>query len=224
MLAEMQSAMNNMVNNQLQSEFQMASLTSPTSSSPTLALAPQASQLALAQPLAPPPSPPGPVAVSPPPAPMAQSPLPPVASPPLCPSPGVDTTISAIARAHRETFVYAHDKLGLGMRLHNGGELDNWEANRCSSGYHLNGLNTIYHHDNNVQMHNGHEAQPQNVCHLPPSTINGHHHSFPHQNKGHRLCQNSNLYGSQHGQEHGVAQQGQNCPWKKHKDILLVSE
>ncbi|KAJ8345278.1 hypothetical protein SKAU_G00294710 [Synaphobranchus kaupii] len=214
MLAEMQSAMNNMVNNQLQSEFQLASLTSSSSSPPTLALAPQASQLAPA--LAPPPSPPAPVAVSPPPA-LARSPLPPVASPPLCPSPGVDTTISAVARAHRETFVYAHDKLGLGIRLHNGGELDNWEANRCTSGYHLNGLNTIYHHDNNVPIHNGHEAQPHNVCHLP-SAVNGHHHSFPHQNKGHRR-QNSNLYGSQ---EHGGIQQGQNCPWKNHKDILLA--
>ncbi|KAG9343763.1 hypothetical protein JZ751_013144 [Albula glossodonta] len=221
MLAEMQSAMNNMVNNQLQSEFQLASLTS-SSSPPTLALAPQPSQLPPAQPLAPPPSPPVPVAVSPPP-PLAQSPPPSVASPPLCPSPGVDNTISAIARAHRETFVYAHDKLGMGIRLNNGGELDNWEANRCANGYHVNGLNTIYHHDNNIPMHHVHEAQPQNGCHPTQSPINGHHHSFSHQNKGHRVCQkNSNLFGSQHSQENGGTQQGQNCPWKNHKDILLA--
>ncbi|KAI1884190.1 hypothetical protein AGOR_G00223880 [Albula goreensis] len=159
MLAEMQSAMNNMVNNQLQSEFH----------------------------------------------------------------PGVDNTISAIARAHRETFVYAHDKLGMGIRLNNGGELDNWEANRCANGYHVNGLNTIFHHDNNIPMHHVHEAQPQNGCHPTQSPINGHHHSFSHQNKGHRICQkNSNLFGSQHSQENGGTQQGQNCPWKNHKDILLA--
>ncbi|KAG7459616.1 hypothetical protein MATL_G00212540 [Megalops atlanticus] len=194
MLAEMQSAMNNMVNNQLQSEFQLASLTS-SSSPPTLALAPQAPKLTPAQPLtAPAPSPP----------------------------PGVDNTISAIARAHRETFVYAHDKLGSGVRLHNGGELDNWEANRCASGYHLNGLNTIYHHDNNMHTRHAHEAPLQNGCHLPPTAINGHHHGFPHHNKGHRLCQNnSNLFGSQHSQDNSTAQ-GQNCPWKGHKEILLA--
>ncbi|KPP64133.1 NR1D1 protein-like [Scleropages formosus] len=212
MLAEMQSAMNNMVNNQL------AGLTSP--SSPGMAIAPQALP---AQPSTLTPSPPAPLSASPPPPLLTQSPPPPLpaTSPPLCPSPTVDHTISAIARAHRETFVYAHDKLGQGLRMQNGGELDNQEPNRCSNGYHLNSLNTIFHHDNNVPQHHGYKSE--NGCLVTPSSTNGHYNGLSHHNNGHRFCpSNSNTFGNQQGQEFSGTPQGQNCPWKKRKEILLA--
>ncbi|XP_067088558.1 nuclear receptor subfamily 1 group D member 1 [Osmerus mordax] len=221
MLAEMQSAMNNMVNNQLQSDFQLASLTSsspasthPASSSspcPGLTLAPQPQPPALPQ--DPSPSPPAP----------ASSPLaPPAQSPPLCPpSPGVDGTITAIARAHRETFVYAHDKLATPTGRQHNGEQDNWGPNHCPAGYHVNGLNTIYHHNNNVTQHHrqGYEATPDNGRHhMPPSPASS---CQPGHNNGRRSL-NSNLMSGHQGPEPASAHQGQNCPWKNRKDILLA--
>ncbi|XP_067316618.1 nuclear receptor subfamily 1 group D member 1 [Pseudorasbora parva] len=222
MLAEMQNAMNNMVNNQLQSEFQLASITSNTpcssslspstsSSSPcpglTVALQPQPP----AVPVAPSPSTPTTPSVQP-----AQSPPPLTSSPPPCSSPGVDKTIAAITRAHRETFVYAHDKLGPALLPHNG-ELDNQSSNRCMAGYHLNGHNTIYHHDNNVTHHcNNFEAPPENGLHFQASQVQHQQH-----NNNDQRSPNSNLYGAHHSQEFSSSQ-GQNCPWKKRKEILLA--
>lgn len=211
MLAEMQNAMNNMVNNQLQNEFQMASITSNTSSSspstssspcPGLTVAPQPP----AMPTPPSPSPPAPDSTS---AQPAQSPPPVSSSPPLCPSPGVDKTIAAITRAHRETFVYAHDKLGSTLLPHNG-DMDNQSRNRCTAGYHLNGQNTIYHHDNNVNHHrNNFEAPLENGQHFQASPGSG----MMHHN-------NSNIYGVH--QEMNSSSQGHNCLWKKRKEILLA--
>ncbi|XP_038161599.1 nuclear receptor subfamily 1 group D member 1 isoform X1 [Cyprinodon tularosa] len=117
MLAEMQSAMNNMVNNQLQNDFQLASLSSSPSSSsspcPGVTIAPQPQPSALPVAPSPPSPPPAPASSSPP-----SPPPPPPRPPPSCqssssssPIPGTDSTIDAIARAHRETFLYAHDKL-----------------------------------------------------------------------------------------------------------------
>ncbi|XP_064844623.1 nuclear receptor subfamily 1 group D member 1-like [Oncorhynchus masou masou] len=206
MLAEMQSTMNSM--NNMQNEFQLASLThnsppSPTSSchSPglTVALQPQA------LPFAPSPSPPVQAPASPLPPPSNQSPPLSASSPPLCPSPGVDCTITAIARAQRETFVYAHDKLGDSARLHNG-EVDNWGSNYCPAGYHQNSINTIYHHNNNVAL--------QNHGFLAMSDRH-------HQNNG-KQFHNSNLFGSHQSIETSSVPQGQNFPWKNHKDIVLA--
>uniref|UniRef100_A0A8C7CVG5 Nuclear receptor subfamily 1 group D member 1 n=1 Tax=Oncorhynchus kisutch TaxID=8019 RepID=A0A8C7CVG5_ONCKI len=206
MLAEMQSTMNSM--NNMQNEFQLASLThnsppSPTSSSPcpglTVALQPQA------LPFAPSSSPPVQAPASPLPPPSNQSPPLLASSPPLCPSPGVDCTITAIARAHRETFVYAHDKLGDSARLHNG-EVDNWGSNYCSAGYHQNSINTIYHQNNNVALQN-HGFMAMSDRH--------------HQNNG-KQFHNSNLFGSHQSIETSSIPQGQNFPWKNHKDIVLA--
>ncbi|KAK1799426.1 hypothetical protein P4O66_007652, partial [Electrophorus voltai] len=231
MLAEMQSAMNNMVNNQLQSEFQLASLKSVTPSSsssassssssspcPSLTVAPQPQPSAV--PIAPSPSPPAPASPLVPPAqshPMIAT------SPPPCPSPGVDSTISAITRAHRETFVYAHDKIGLALRPHNGVDLDDHSGNRCLAGYHVNGQNTIYHHDNNVALQrNGFKTTPDNGCHIHSSPVsNQQHQGLPPQNNGRRF-QNSNVYGVHQSQEISSNIQVQNCPWRNHKDILLA--
>lgn len=142
--------------------------------------------------------------------------------PPKCPSPGMDHTISAITRAHRETFVYAHDKLG----PQQGAKLDNWSGNRCKAGYHLNGHNTIYHHENNTarQQQNSYEVSPDNSCYLPPATSDQQqqHGALPHLNNSHRV-HNSNLMGSHQGPQLTSAPQGQNCPWKNRKSILLVS-
>lgn len=228
MLAEMQNAMNNMVNNQLQNEFQLASITSNTpcssssspsttsSSSPcpglTVGLQPQPP----AVPVAPSPSPPAPTSPSVQP---AQSPPPLTSSPTPCSSPGVDKTIAAITRAHRETFVYAHDKLGPVLLPHNG-ELDNRSINCCMAGYHLNGNNTIFHHDNNVAHHcNNFEVPAENGLHFQASQAPGQHQQ--HNNNDQR-SPNSNLYGVHHSQELNSSPQGQNCPWKKRKEILLV--
>lgn len=228
MLAEMQNAMNNMVNNQLQNEFQLASITSNTpcssSSSPStasssspcpgLTVGPQPQPPAV--PVAPSPSPPAPTSPSVQP---AQSPPPLPSSPTPCASPGVDKTIAAITRAHRETFVYAHDKLGPALLPHNG-ELDNRSINRCMAGYHLNGNNTIFHHDNNVAHHcNNFEVPAENGLHFQASQAPGQHQQ--HNNNDQR-SPNSNLYGVHHSQELNSSPQGQNCPWKKRKEILLV--
>ncbi|KAK7167372.1 hypothetical protein R3I94_001689 [Phoxinus phoxinus] len=226
MLAEMQNAMNNMVNNQLQNEFQLASITSntpcsssspsTTSSSPCPGLPvgaqPQPPAVAVEQTLSP-------LAQTSPSVQPAQSPPPLTSSPPLCSSPGVDQTIAAITRAHRETFVYAHEKLGSAL-LHHNGELDNRSSNRCMAGYHLNGHNTIYHHDNNVAHHcNNFEVPPENGLHFQASQAPGQHQQ--HNNNGQR-SPNSNLYGVSHSEELKSSSQGQNCPWKKRKEILLA--
>ncbi|KAM4717176.1 nuclear receptor subfamily 1 group D member 1 isoform 2-T2 [Anableps anableps] len=99
MLAEMQSAMNNMVNNQLQNDFQLATLGS-SSPGATVATRPPPAALPDAPSSPSPPAPP-----LPPPCCQSSS----SSSPP--PSLGIDSTINAIACAHRETFLYAHDKL-----------------------------------------------------------------------------------------------------------------
>uniref|UniRef100_A0A8C4TRN5 Nuclear receptor subfamily 1 group D member 1 n=1 Tax=Erpetoichthys calabaricus TaxID=27687 RepID=A0A8C4TRN5_ERPCA len=221
MLAEMQSAMNNMVNNQLQPDVQLhPHSTPPMSTSPTLPPQPQQSpqQIGCGQPL---------------------SPLPQIhpASPPQCPSPETDKTISLIAKAHKETFVYAHDKLSCSsLRFnHQNAEMDN----RCSNGYHLNGVNSTYYHDNNVGHRNGFTdnigANPiKNNCHMPPTSgiiyPNGRTNGFFHQNNcnGHRLCpsnmcsqhnmQNQDV-DSRHPPSHSPVQK---CPWKGNRNVLLV--
>ncbi|XP_043091064.1 nuclear receptor subfamily 1 group D member 1 [Puntigrus tetrazona] len=229
MLAEMQNAMNNMVNNQLQNEFQLASITSntPCSSSSSPSTSSSSSSPCPGLTVGPQPQPPAvPIASSPsPPAPAspsvqpAQSPPALTTSPPPCSSPGVDKTIAAITRAHRETFIYAHDKLGPALLPHNG-ELDNQSSNRCMAGYHLNGHNTIYHHDNNVPHHcNNLEVPQENGLHFQASQASGQHQQ--HNNNGQRTP-NSNLFGIHHSQEMNSSSQGQNCPWKKRKDILLA--
>lgn len=215
MLAEMQSAMNNMVDNQLQNDFQLASISSSSSSSSsspcpgvTIALQPQPSAVPLT------PTSPAPASSSsPPPPPMCQSPCP---SPP--PSPRVASTITAVARAHRETFVYAHDKLSNphtsppqqlqnNHTHHNGGEEEHWGPNRCPNGYHAIGLNTIYHHNNNLETG---RCIPDNSSNITPR----------HTGNGKRNLHNSNLNGGVGLSEYVT--QGQNCPMKNRTGIVLV--
>ncbi|XP_056143364.1 nuclear receptor subfamily 1 group D member 1 [Lampris incognitus] len=235
MLAEMQSAMNNMVNNQLQNDFQLASLSSSGSSSsscsssssssspcPGVTIAPQPQPPAL--PLTPSsPSPPAPASSPLPPTmlcvpPPSQSPSPimlasPV-SPPLCPpSPGVDSTITAIARAHRETFLYAHDKLTVphapqqNHQYHNG-ELDNWGPNRCPNGYHADGHNTIFHHNNNLTT----------GCNGYLQTENGQNIMRQQFSNGRRSLHNSNVFGG----DGLISHAPQNCPMKTRTGIVLA--
>lgn len=227
MLAEMQSAMNNMVNNQLQNEFQLATLktsitfssssSSSSSSSPcpglTVASQPQPS----AVPVAPSPSPPVPGSPS---AQTAQSPLGIATSPPLCPSPGLDSTITAITKAHRETFVYAHDKLGAALQPQNRVDLDGHNSNCFDSGYNLNSLDSIYQSNAAIEC-NG--FQPDNKQLLRSSPVfNQQHHGLPHQNNG-QAIPNISWYGAQQGIGNSNNISVQNCPWKTRKDILLVS-
>lgn len=203
MLAEMQSAMNNMVNNQLQSDFQLASL---SSSSPGATVTPQPPPLLPAPPC---PSPPPPASAVPPlPHPPCQSPLPSTSPPP---SPGMDSTIRAITHAHRETFLYAHDKLTPHHQQQNNhthhrqnGEAEQWGPNRCPNGYQANGLNTIYNHNNNLGTGR----------HLPADDNNLQHH---HGNRK-RSLQNSNIG---NGQSDHVTQK-LNCPMKNRTGVVLV--
>ncbi|XP_045898762.1 nuclear receptor subfamily 1 group D member 1-like [Micropterus dolomieu] len=225
MLAEMQSAMNNMVNNQLQNDFQLASLSSSSSSSSssspcpgaTIALAPQPPALPLAPSS---PSPPAPASSStppplPPPSCLSPSPSSSSSSSPP-PSPGLDSTISAIARAHRETFLYAHDKLAnphappqqQNNHTHLNGEAEPWGPNRCPNGYHANSLNTIFHHNNNL-------GSGRHL--LPDSSQNA---TQNHHGNGRRSLHNSNLIGGDGLADHVT--QVQKCPMKNHTRILLA--
>uniref|UniRef100_A0A3P8YEI0 Nuclear receptor subfamily 1 group D member 1 n=1 Tax=Esox lucius TaxID=8010 RepID=A0A3P8YEI0_ESOLU len=205
MLAEMQSAMNNM--NNMQNEFQLASLTHNSPPSPPSSSSPCPGQTVAPQPMpaAPPPSPPAQSPASPLPPPSTRSPPLLASSPPLCPSPGVDCTITAIARAHHETFVYAHNKPGEPRQQRNG-EADNRGSNQCPAGYHQNGVNTIFHHNNNVAVRDhGIQATPDSQ----------------HPSNG-RCFHNSNLFASHQGSETTSFPRRQNCSWKNHKDILLA--
>ncbi|KAM7371415.1 hypothetical protein PAMP_008662 [Pampus punctatissimus] len=228
MLAEMQSAMNNMVNNQLQSDFQLASISSSSSSCssssssssspcPAVTITPQPSAILL-PPSSPSLSAPAPSSSPPPPLPPSpcQSPSPSLSTPQ---SPEMDSTISAIARAHRETFLYAHDKLTNAHsppqhQQHNNyghyhnGEAEHWGPNRCPNGFHANGLNTIFHHNNNLE----------NRCYLPPdNSQNITHHHYSNRR---RSLHNSNLIEGDGLGDHVT--QGQNCPKKNHTDIMLA--
>lgn len=123
----------------------------------------------------------------------------------------MDSTISAIACAHRETFLYAHDKLTSPQALqqqqqqqpnnhgnHKNGEAELWGPNRCPNGYQANGLNTIYHHNNNLGT---------GSYLLPEGNGMRHHHS-----NGRRSLFNNNFIGGD----------GQKCPMKNHTGIVLV--
>ncbi|CAK6980093.1 nuclear receptor subfamily 1 group D member 1 [Scomber scombrus] len=216
LLAEMQSAMSNMMNNQLQNDFQPASLSS--SSFFLLLFLFLLHFLFLLPPSALLPSPPAPSS-SPPPPPL---PPPPCQSPSSSPPPGagVDSTIGAITRAYRETFLYAHDKLTNPhappqQQHHNnhapdsgGGEGEQWGPNRCPNGFHANGLNTIFRHNNNLGT--GHCLPPDNSQNITP-----HHHGYRR-----RGFHNSNLIGGDGLSDHVT--QGQNCPMKNRPDIMLA--
>ncbi|XP_047214182.1 nuclear receptor subfamily 1 group D member 1-like isoform X1 [Girardinichthys multiradiatus] len=213
MLAEMQSAMNNMVNNQLQNDFQLASLSSSSSSStpfpcPGVTIAPQPQPSVL---------PVAPSSLSPAPPASSSHPSPPPlscrstssSSPP--PSPGTDSTINAIARAHRETFLYAQDKLTnphvppqqqSNNAHHDDGEAELW-SNRCHNRFDSNGYS---------KNNNNNEKNANKDCYLlqDHSTIN--HHS----NRGWRLP-HSYLNG---GESH--ATQRPTCPLKNCSGIVLA--
>uniref|UniRef100_A0A1A8JHV3 Nuclear receptor subfamily 1 group D member 1 n=2 Tax=Nothobranchius kuhntae TaxID=321403 RepID=A0A1A8JHV3_NOTKU len=190
MLAEMQSAMDNMVNNQLQNDFQHASLSSSSSSpSPGGVFAPQDTPLQLT-PTAP--SIAAPASSSTPPLPplSCQSPSPFSSSP--SPSPEMDSTISTIARAHRETFLYAHDKLTNpeshlqqqnNHTHHCKGEAD-LISNHSPNSYHSNNYNnqnnnsvrdcylSLDHNVTNNQHNNGRWSL--NNCHLNGGRVTNH--------------------------------------------------
>lgn len=161
--------MNNMVNDQLQSDFQRASLSSSSSSSSSQegAIGPQSSP-----------------------------PVPPPSSPP--PSPGIHSTISAIACAHRETFLYAHDKLSdpqlSPAHRHPGG------AELCPNRV-WNGFSKNNNHQNTMD------------CFLQQGHKNTSNH---HGNKGWSQ-HSSNVIG---GQSHMT--QRQSCPPKSRSGIVLV--
>ncbi|XP_077020604.1 nuclear receptor subfamily 1 group D member 1 isoform X1 [Tamandua tetradactyla] len=174
MLAEMQSAMN-LANNQLSSQCLLE--TSPTQH-PT----------------------PGPMGPSPPPAP-ASSPLvgfsqfPQQLTPPRSPSPEptVEDVISQVARAHREIFTYAHDKLGTSPGNLNANHASGsppattphrWESQGCPPVPNDNNAMATQRHNEAL---NGLRQAPSSY---PPAWHPGHAHHSCHQpnSNGHRLC------------------------------------
>lgn len=213
MLAEMQSAMNNMVNNQLQNEFQLASLksdplmlsprSSTSSTFPSVPVAPKFQPQAVPEahsPFLPAPA-----------CPPTQSPLRMNTSPPPCQSPGIERTIAAITRAHRETFVYAHDQLDSSLKPQFGADLAGHSANNFLNNYHVNGPD-FFHQASVPLQHNGLKATPDDGQSSPvPIGQN---------------VNNSNWYGVQINQCNQYTNNlpVQNCPWKNQKEILLVSK
>uniref|UniRef100_A0ACB8EU32 Nuclear receptor sub 1 group D member 1 n=2 Tax=Sphaerodactylus townsendi TaxID=933632 RepID=A0ACB8EU32_9SAUR len=156
MLAEMQSAMNNMANNQL-------SMQSPPESLPTGHPQP-ANPLLCRQPQLAPHSPPPHVASPPQPSPCFSQ-FSQQLTPPRSPSPGdvMEDVISQVAKAHKEIFVYAHDKLATGPLPPTVGDNSlGWE-------------NTWLNNGNEVCLQNDNwnaGSPPSNTCHQ--NNINGH--------------------------------------------------
>ncbi|XP_067397350.1 LOW QUALITY PROTEIN: nuclear receptor subfamily 1 group D member 1 [Emydura macquarii macquarii] len=174
MLAEMQSAMNNMANNQLSGQCHQPA-------NPLPCHQPQ-QQL--------------------PPCPQQQpcfSQFPQQLTPPRSPSPAeaMEDVISQVTKAHKEIFIYAHDKLGTALPR----PCDNWQNQRCPNG------NGLYRQDNN-------NPPPRTPPASPPGTPAPH---ACHQNNmnSHRLCPSS--------AQAAESPAGQGCPWQEGaKDILLA--
>ncbi|XP_037742763.1 LOW QUALITY PROTEIN: nuclear receptor subfamily 1 group D member 1 [Chelonia mydas] len=165
MLAEMQSAMNNMANNQLSGQC-------PPEGSP-LGHPQPANPLPCHQPQLPA-------------SPLQQQPcfsqFPQQLTPPRSPSPteAMDDVISQVTKAHKEIFIYAHDKLGTALPLPRpcDNNARNWENRRCANGYQGNSL---YRHNNN------------NLPHPDASRFPAWHSSSPsacpqNNTNSHRLC------------------------------------
>ncbi|KAM6452792.1 nuclear receptor subfamily 1 group D member 1 [Liasis olivaceus] len=159
MLAEMQSAMNNMANNQLSAQCLPENLPTGHAQSTTLLLGHQ-SQLA--------PSSPPSRAASPPQTSPCFSQFSQQLTPPRSPSPGdvMEDVIAQVAKAHKEIFVYAHDKLATGPQPPTGSNSSpSWDNNWLINGYCTSGL----HHQND-NWNTGSASSP--ACHQ--NNINGH--------------------------------------------------
>lgn len=202
MLAEMQSAMN-LANNQLSSLCPLE--TSPTPH-PTS----------------------GSVGPSPPPAP-APTPLvgfsqfPQQLTPPRSPSPEptVEDVISQVARAHREIFTYAHDKLGTSPGNLNANHASSspsattphrWESQGCPP----------TPNDNNILAAQRHNEALNGLCQspssYPPTWPSGSAHHSCHQpnSNGHRLCP-THVYSASEGEAPANSLRQGNT-----KNVLLV--
>uniref|UniRef100_A0A1A7Y7F9 Nuclear receptor subfamily 1 group D member 1 n=1 Tax=Iconisemion striatum TaxID=60296 RepID=A0A1A7Y7F9_9TELE len=208
MLAEMQSAMDNMVNNQLQNDFQHASLSSSSSSpSPGEVFTPQHTPPQLT----PTPSISAPASSSTPPLPplSCQSPSPFSSSPP--PSPGMDSTISTIARAHRETFLYAHDKLTNPQSL--------LQQQNKHAHHHIREAGLISNHSPNSYHSNNYNNQNNNSvrdCYLSLD-LNVTHNQH---NNGRRSLNNCHLNG---GRVTNHVTQTQKCPSVKNRPGIVLA-
>lgn len=200
MLAEMQSAMN-MANKQMNGHYH-GEVPTPVHQQqpPTLSLAPC--------PQPPPPS------LQPSPSGSFQecfSQFPQQLTPPRSPSPEgkVEDVIGLVARAHKEIFIYAHDKLNQpGHPLNCNNNMLTWENNHSATGYHVNGVNTAYHRDNNATggLKNGFHAAHYSSWH-----VNGCHQN---NTSGHRMCP-TNMHDSGTSGPQG-------CHWRRTKDELLA--
>ncbi|XP_074080098.1 nuclear receptor subfamily 1 group D member 1 isoform X2 [Macrotis lagotis] len=202
MLAEMQSAMN-LANNQLSTQC-------PPEASPARIPAP------------------GPLGSSPPPVP-APSPLvgfsqfPQQLTPPRSPSPEakVEDVISQVARAHREIFTYAHDKLGTAPNGLNANQTPSgpptsvtphWENHCCPLTPDDNNSAATQRHNEAL---NGLRPTPNTYPPTWPAAAS-HHGCHQHNSNGHRLCPT-------HMYQTPEAETSTGCPWQdRSKNILLA--
>ncbi|XP_030397176.1 nuclear receptor subfamily 1 group D member 1 isoform X1 [Gopherus evgoodei] len=125
------------------------------------------------------------------------------------PTEAMDDVISQVTKAHREIFIYAHDKLGTALPRPCDNNALNWENQRCANSYQGNSL---YRHNNNHLPHPDASRFP--AWHSSsPSTCNQNNRN------SHRLCPTG--YPSLAQEAETPAAQG--CPWQRGtKDILLA--
>lgn len=174
MLAEMQNAMN-LANNQLSSLCPLETSPAPHPTSGSVG-----------------PSPPPPPAPTPL---VGFSQFPQQLTPPRSPSPEptVEDVISQVARAHREIFTYAHDKLGTSPGNFNANHASGspsattpqcWESQGCPSTPNDNNLLAAQRHNEAL---NGLRQGPSSY---PPTWPSGpaHHNCHQPNSNGHRLC------------------------------------
>uniref|UniRef100_A0A3Q3LTW6 Nuclear receptor subfamily 1 group D member 1 n=1 Tax=Labrus bergylta TaxID=56723 RepID=A0A3Q3LTW6_9LABR len=184
MLAEMQSAMNNMAN--MQNDFQLASLTSSSSPSPASSSSPL--RVTIAPSLRPSSAFGSRLAL-----PSRSSHF--LLTPSSSSSPFPPFSARRHRLAHRETFLYAHDKLA-----------EHWGPTGAKT-VTINGLNTIYHHNNNHDRHYLQQDNSRNITH---------HHQG---NRKRTLPQQQ--YDWREG-FNDPGTQGQNCPMKNRTGIVLA--
>lgn len=169
----------------------------------------------------------GPMGPSPPPAPTPSplvgfSQFPQQLTPPRSPSPEptVEDVISQVARAHREIFTYAHDKLGTSPGNFNANHTSSspsatiphrWESQGCPPAPNDNTLAAQRHNEALNGLRQGPSSYPPAWPPGPP-----HHSCHQPNSNGHRLCP-THMYAAPEGEAPANSPRQGNS-----KNVLLV--